>query len=79
MREIGAFEAKTHFSELLIAVEAGESITVTRRGKPVAILSPAKLNTPVDREKAVAAIKEARTAYTLKGLDWKVLRDEGKR
>jgi len=40
MREIGAFEAKTHLSELLTAAEAGESVTITRRGRPVARLVP---------------------------------------
>lgn len=34
--EIGAFEAKTKFSELLRKVELGERFTVTRRGKVVA-------------------------------------------
>ena len=79
MREIGAFEAKTHFSELLVAVEGGESITVTRRGKPVAILSPVGRSNSADRATAVAEIKEARKAYRLDGLDWKRLRDEGRR
>jgi len=40
MREIGAFEAKTHLSELLAEVEAGASVIITRRGKPVARLVP---------------------------------------
>ncbi len=40
MREVGAFEAKTHLSTLLEAVEAGEEIMITRRGKPVALLVP---------------------------------------
>lgn len=40
MREIGAFEAKTHLSALLEAVAAGEGIVITRRGKPVARLVP---------------------------------------
>ena len=38
--EIGAFEAKTHLSELLQKVEGGESFVITRRGKPVAQLGP---------------------------------------
>ena len=42
MREIGAFEAKTHLSALLEAVEAGEEVLITRRGKPVARLVPAR-------------------------------------
>ena len=79
MANMTAFEAKTHFSELLVAVEGGESITVTRRGKPVAILSPVETRTRADRERAVEEIKEARKAYSLKGLDLKKLRDEGRR
>jgi len=33
---VGAFEAKTKLAELLDKVEAGESVTITRRGKAVA-------------------------------------------
>lgn len=39
MREVGAFEAKTRLSELIAAVEAGEVVTITRRGRPVARLT----------------------------------------
>ena len=35
---VGAFEAKTKLAELLDKVEAGESVTITRRGKEVARL-----------------------------------------
>jgi prevent-host-death family protein len=35
---VGAFEAKTKLAELLDKVEAGESVTITRRGKAVARL-----------------------------------------
>jgi prevent-host-death family protein len=37
---VGAFAAKTHLAELLGRVEAGESITITRHGRPVARLVP---------------------------------------
>ncbi len=40
METIGAFEAKTHLGELLDRVERGESVTITRHGKPVAQLVP---------------------------------------
>jgi prevent-host-death family protein len=40
MREIGAFEAKNKFGQLLDWVEAGESVAITRRGKIVAHLAP---------------------------------------
>ncbi|GAC1588175.1 MAG: type II toxin-antitoxin system prevent-host-death family antitoxin [Sphingomicrobium sp.] len=42
MKKVGAFEAKTHFSSLLEAAERGETIVVTKRGKPVAQLGPVK-------------------------------------
>jgi prevent-host-death family protein len=37
---IGAFEAKTKFSELLDRVSHGEEITITKHEKPVARLVP---------------------------------------
>lgn len=37
---VGAFEAKTHLSELLARVEAGEEVTITKHGRPVARLVP---------------------------------------
>lgn len=37
---VGLFEAKTHFSELVARAEAGEEITITRHGRPVARLAP---------------------------------------
>ncbi|HUF10556.1 MAG TPA: type II toxin-antitoxin system Phd/YefM family antitoxin [Rhodothermales bacterium] len=39
-KRVGLHQAKTHFSELLRRVEAGEEITILRRGKPVARLVP---------------------------------------
>lgn len=38
--EIGAFEAKTKFSELLRKVDEGERFTITLRGRVVAELVP---------------------------------------
>ena len=38
MITVGSFEAKTKLAELLDKVEAGETVTITRRGKPVAQL-----------------------------------------
>ncbi|MDR3248348.1 MAG: type II toxin-antitoxin system prevent-host-death family antitoxin [Treponema sp.] len=37
---IGAFEAKTHFSQLIANVEKGQEYIVTKRGKPVAKITP---------------------------------------
>jgi prevent-host-death family protein len=38
---VGAFEAKTHFSQLLERVAKGEEITITKHDVPVARLVPA--------------------------------------
>ena len=40
MERIGAYEAKTHLPRLLDRVPRGESLTITRHGKPVARLVP---------------------------------------
>lgn len=40
MLEIGAYQAKTHLARLLKQVEAGETVTITRNGRPVARLAP---------------------------------------
>lgn len=39
-KEVGAFEAKTHFSQLLKLVEEGQTIYITRHGNRVAELHP---------------------------------------
>ncbi len=41
MATVGSFEAKTHLPALLERVAQGERITITKRGKPVAMLVPA--------------------------------------
>ena len=40
MESIGAYEAKTHLPRLLERVMRGESLTITRHGRPVARLVP---------------------------------------
>ena len=38
MKEVAVYEAKTRLSELLLEVERGEQVTITRRGVAVARL-----------------------------------------
>ena len=66
MREIGAFEAKTHLAQLPPAAEAGESITITRRGTPVARLVPAGQGT--DRAPALSRIAALRRRLSVVGV-----------
>jgi prevent-host-death family protein len=39
---VGAFQAKTHFSQLLERIAKGEEITITKHDRPVARLVPAE-------------------------------------
>lgn len=62
MATIGAFEAKTHLSQLLERVEAGEQFTITRHGRPVAKLMPVTVAEDGEQARArrLAAIEALR-------------------
>jgi prevent-host-death family protein len=61
MSTVGSFEAKTKLAELLDKVEAGETVTITRHGKPVAQLVPVKAEDEQERLRAlVEEIKRTR-------------------
>ena len=40
MKRVTAREANQRFSEVLSAVETGEQVVITKRGRPVALMSP---------------------------------------
>ncbi len=78
--EVGTFDAKNRFSELLDKVEHGEDVVITRRGKAVARLVPAAAGR--DRQKAqeaAARLLERRKGIDLGGLSIKELIEEGRR
>ena len=50
-REATVHEAKTHLSRLLNDVAAGETVVITRRGRPVATLSP--ITPPTEKPRRV--------------------------
>ena len=54
---VGAYEAKTKFSELIARAEKGESFTVTKNGRPVARILP---TVDFEREQARRAFEELR-------------------
>jgi len=77
---VGAYEAKTHLSELLEKVEAGEEITITKHGEPVAKLVPVKKEVrPEERVAAIDRIQKLATGLSLGGLKIKHLIREGRR
>jgi len=77
---VGAYDAKTHFSELLEKVEGGEEITITRHGTPVARLVPVrKRHTAAERAEAIARIRELSRGLSLGGVRIRDLIAEGRR
>lgn len=79
MQSIGAFEAKTHFSALLDQVAKGEQIIITKHGHPVAKLISIKATDKSRIRDTILKLKEFSKSNTLNGLDWKTLRDEGRK
>jgi prevent-host-death family protein len=77
---VGAYEAKTHLSELLEKVAAGEEITITRHGAPIARLVPVKKDvSPEERAAAIKRIHKLASGLSLRGLKIKDLISEGRR
>ena len=68
MKQVGAFQAKTHFSELLAAVSFGEEFIITRHDQKIAKLIPFSES---EQEKesatkaAIRAIKKLRSGVKL--------------
>lgn len=79
MQSIAAFQAKTHFSALLDQVKKGEEIIITKHGRPVAKLSPITESNPAKIHSAIQRLLQFSRTNTLGSLDWKKLRNEGRR
>lgn len=77
---VGAYEAKTHLSELLARVEAGEEITITKHGAAVARLIPVTRQANAEeRQLAIERIQKLALRLSLGGLKVKDLIREGRR
>jgi prevent-host-death family protein len=79
MKTIGAYEAKTRFSELLREVENGETVVVTRHGQPIARISPMD-KAEADAAAAMEEIHRFRREHrpTLRGISIRELIEEGR-
>jgi prevent-host-death family protein len=76
VKTVGIFEAKSRLSELVADVERGETVLLTRNGRPVAEL----VRIEADKKKADAAMKWLLARrWRLKGLSLRGLVDEGRR
>ena len=57
MRQVTAREANQHFAKILSAVEGGEHVMISKRGKPVAVMSPYKPALDAEHRAAVEHLK----------------------
>ena len=58
MRTVNVHEAKTHFSRLIDAAHAGETIVVAKGGKPWARLVPLATPTPLRQPGVLTGVLE---------------------
>ena len=79
MQTIGSYEAKTHLSSILDKVDRGESFTITKHGRPVAILRPANPTRKSSKSEAIDHLKEIRKGLSLGGITIRELIDEGRK
>ena len=60
MREVQASEANAQLPSLLDAVERGETIVITRHGKPIARIVPEADRRQAELDRVIAEIEEFR-------------------
>lgn len=78
MRQVGVYEAKTQLPRLLDDVERGETITITRHGRPVARLVPIRGRRRSVRD-VIEALEAFRQGHTLGDITIRELIEEGRR
>ena len=78
MATVGSFEAKTHLPNLIRRVEKGERITITKHGKPVAMLVPVNAEKTTDPKEVTEEIRKFRKRHLLDGLSIREMIEEGR-
>jgi prevent-host-death family protein len=62
MTQVGIRELRQRASELLRLVERGETVEITDRGRPVALLTPLPGGSPLEQLRAAGDVEPARAA-----------------
>jgi prevent-host-death family protein len=80
MTLVGAFEAKTHLSDLLDRVSRGEKITITRHGVPAAMLVPVEeVKAKLTHQEIVEGMRKLRKRVKPGKLTVREMVEEGRR
>lgn len=78
MSTVGAYEAKTHLSQLLNRVAKGERILITKHGVPVAVLQPPDIKRKAPVRETIKNLREFRENHSLGGLSLRAMIEEGR-
>jgi prevent-host-death family protein len=79
MESVGAYEAKTHLTQLLERVAKGERITITKHGVPVATLQPADSAKKQPVREIINQLKSFRSRHRIEGSTIREMIEEGRR
>lgn len=78
LERIGSYDAKTHLAELLDRVEKGETVLITRHGRPSAMLAPASGGRTQTIDQVVSELLAFNKGRTL-GIPFRDAIEEGRR
>ena len=79
MITVGSSKAQAHLSRLLDQVSKGERVTITRYGRPVAMLVPVSQESSRHPEEVIRELIEFRKGHNLGGLSIRDMVAEGRR
>ena len=79
MIEVGAYDAKRKFSELLRNVETGQEYVITNRGRAVARLTPIRADRKRPVTDVISEILAFQPSVDCSHFDTKQLLEEGRR
>ena len=75
---VGIYEAKTHLAKLIVKVQKGERVTITKHGTPIAILIPTKSTGMVNLDAAIYELRSFNKGR-FAGASIKTMREERRR
>jgi len=79
MKEVGAYEAKTHLPKLLERVQRGERIVITKHGHPIAELIPVGDRNAEKVQEAIDNLQAFRSDHHLGDITIQELIKEGRK
>lgn len=79
MKKVGIYEAKTHFTRWIEKVAEGESVIITRHGKPVAVLNSYDPVHKVDLKQVISDLRHLRIGKRAGDLSVREMIEKGRR